>query len=162
VHTDENDMTRVTVAGGTVDATSWHPVWVEERGDFAKIKLGEHLRSADGSKPMVTDVRHYAQVQPVHDLTIDEVHTYHVVARDVPVLVHNCGGYFTGHADSCKCEGFGDITLQPVDDVVEDVSDLTRHTAQRMQTRGVPKTHEPPQRGTFLLLTRRSMEDGAL
>ncbi|WP_112270647.1 RHS repeat-associated core domain-containing protein [Lentzea terrae] len=94
VHTDEGDMTRVSVAGGTIDATSWHPVWVEERGDFAKIgtiKPGEHLRSADGSLVVVTAVDHYAQVQPVYDLTIDEVHTYHVVVADKSILVHNCG-----------------------------------------------------------------------
>jgi hypothetical protein len=93
VHTDEGDMTRVTVDGGTVDATSWHPVWVEERGDFAKIgtlKPGEHLRSPGGLRPVVTDVQRYAYVQPVYDLTIDGVHTYHVVVGTVPVLVHNC------------------------------------------------------------------------
>ncbi len=94
VHTDEGDMTRLSVAGGTVDATSWHPVWVEERGDFAKIgtvKPGEHLRSADGTLPLVSSVEHYNRFQPVYDLTIEDVHTYHVIAGHEPVLVHNCG-----------------------------------------------------------------------
>jgi len=143
VHTDEGDMTRLSVAGGSVDATSWHPVWVEERGDFAKIgtlQPGEHLRSADGTLVVVSSVEHYDQVQSVYDLTVDGVHTYYVVANNTPTLVHNCGGYFTGHADSCTCEGIGDITLEPVVEVAEtadDASDLTRHSMQRMQQRGV-------------------------
>ncbi len=94
VHTDEGDMTRVTVDGGTVDATSWHPVWVEERGDFAKIgtlEPGEHLRSVDGSLVVVSAVERYERLQPVYDLTIDKAHTYHVVVADKPILVHNCG-----------------------------------------------------------------------
>jgi len=96
VHTDEGDMTRLSVAGGTIDATSWHPVWVEERGDFTKIgdlKAGEHLRSSDGTRPVVTDVQRYAQIQLVYDLTIDGIHTYHVAVAGTPVLVHNCGEF---------------------------------------------------------------------
>jgi hypothetical protein len=88
----------------------------------------------------VSSVEHYDQVQSVYDLTVDGVHTYYVVASSTPTLVHNCGGYFTGHADSCTCEGIGDITLQPVVEVAEaadDASDLTRHSMQRMQQRGV-------------------------
>jgi hypothetical protein len=76
-----------------VDATSWHPVWVDEQGrfvDIGKLAPGEHLRSADGTHPVVTEVAHYAQVRPVYDLTIDGVHTYHVVAGTADLLVHNC------------------------------------------------------------------------
>ncbi len=94
VHTDEGDMTRVSLASGTVDSTSWHPVWVDERGDFAKIgtvQPGEHLHSPDGSRPVVMSVKHYHQVQPVYDLTVDGIHIYHVVATEKPILVHNCG-----------------------------------------------------------------------
>jgi hypothetical protein len=92
-------MTRLTVAGAdggsaSVDATSWHPVWVDEQGrfvDIGKLAPGEHLRSADGTHPVVTEVAHYAQTRPVYDLTIDGVHTYYVMAGETPVLVHNCG-----------------------------------------------------------------------
>lgn len=36
-------------------------------------------------------VQHYIQVQPVYDLTVEGVHTYHVVVGDSPILLHNCG-----------------------------------------------------------------------
>ncbi|WP_156213095.1 RHS repeat-associated core domain-containing protein [Lentzea aerocolonigenes] len=126
VHTDEGDMTRVSVAGGTVDATSWHPVWVEERGDFAKIgtlQPNEHLRSIDGSSVVVSTVEHHSQVQPVYDLTIDAVHTYHVVVGDTPVLVHNCG---TGGAD-----------VDHLVDRVDELHDLLPEGAQGRRTTGL-------------------------
>jgi hypothetical protein len=68
---------------------------VDEQGRFVDIGTlapGEHLRSADGAHPVVTEVAHYAQVRPVYDLTIDGVHTYYVLAGNTPVLVHNTGG----------------------------------------------------------------------
>jgi cellobiose-specific phosphotransferase system component IIA len=83
----------------------------------------------------------------VHNLTIAELHTYYVRAGSAPILVHNCGGYFTGHADSCTCEGIGDITYQGIDeaedvaDAADDVADaadnLTSHAIQRLRQRGV-------------------------
>ncbi len=98
VHTDEGDMTRLTVSGsensqGSVEATSWHPVWVEDEGKFVEIgdlEPGQRLRAADGSRPVVADVRRYEKFEPVYDLTVEAVHTYHVVAGSVDVLVHNC------------------------------------------------------------------------
>jgi hypothetical protein len=97
VHADEDDMTRLTVESedgstGTVDATSWHPVWVNAQGRFVNIgdlKPGQRLTSADGSVPRVTDVDRYRHYAPVYDLTVDGVHTYYVVAGTTPVLVHN-------------------------------------------------------------------------
>jgi hypothetical protein len=99
VHDDEGDMTRLTVASedgttGTVDATSWHPVWVDAEGRFVNIgdlKPGQHLTSADGSVPTVTDVDRYTHFEPVYDLTVDGVHTYYVVVGSASTLVHNCG-----------------------------------------------------------------------
>ncbi|WP_284748525.1 RHS repeat-associated core domain-containing protein [Amycolatopsis sp. RTGN1] len=96
VHTDENERTEVTLdSGGTVVATDWHPVWVEEAGDWVatgSLVAGEHLHSADGRSVLVTAVRHFEQQAPVYDLTVDEVHAYYVGAGAVAVLVHNCGG----------------------------------------------------------------------
>jgi hypothetical protein len=99
VHDDEGDMTRLTVASeggstGTVDATSWHPVWVDAEGRFVNIgdlKPGQHLTSTDGTSPKVTAVDRYTHFEPVYDLTIDGVHTYYVVTGGLDLLVHNCG-----------------------------------------------------------------------
>ncbi|WP_447005926.1 RHS repeat-associated core domain-containing protein [Saccharothrix isguenensis] len=103
VHDDEGDMTRLTVASedgstGTVDATSWHPVWVDAEGRFVKIgdlEEGQRLTSVDGTSPVVSAVDRYTRFEPVYDLTVDGVHTYYVVAAVTPVLVHNCGNAAT-------------------------------------------------------------------
>jgi RHS repeat-associated protein len=95
VHSDENERTEVTLdSGGTVVATDWHPVWVEEAGDWLPIGslvAGEHLHSADGRSVLVTAVRHFEQQAPVYDLTVDSIHDYFVGAAGSSVLVHNCG-----------------------------------------------------------------------
>ncbi|WP_367129360.1 Hint domain-containing protein [Saccharothrix sp. HUAS TT1] len=62
VHTDKDDMTRLTVAAQdgstcTVDATSWHPVWVDAEGRFVNIgdlKEGRRLTSVDSTSPKAT------------------------------------------------------------------------------------------------------------
>jgi RHS repeat-associated protein len=104
VHSDEGDMTRLSVVAadglttGSVDATSWHPVWVVAEKQFVKIgelQVGQQLASADGARPVVSAIQRYARVEPVYDLTISGVHTYHVVAGSSAVLVHNCG-FFKG------------------------------------------------------------------
>ncbi|MBY8852168.1 hypothetical protein K7G98_29440, partial [Saccharothrix sp. MB29] len=43
------------------------------------------------TSPVVTDVDRYTHFEPVHDLTVEGVHTYYVVAAGVSLLVHNCG-----------------------------------------------------------------------
>jgi RHS repeat-associated protein len=106
VHDDEADMTKLTVASadgsdtGSLDATSWHPVWVDAQGKFVNIgdlKPGEKLTSTDGSQPVITAVQRYSRVEPVYDLTVEGVHTYYVVASTTPVLVHNCGSEDFAH-----------------------------------------------------------------
>ncbi|MFJ1760391.1 RHS repeat-associated core domain-containing protein [Amycolatopsis sp. NPDC088138] len=95
VHSDENQRTEITLdSGGTVVATDWHPVWVEEAGGWVAIGSltpGEHLSSADGHPVVVKAVRHFEQQAPVYDLTVDSAHDYYVGASAVAILVHNCG-----------------------------------------------------------------------
>ncbi|OLF19616.1 hypothetical protein BU204_01535 [Actinophytocola xanthii] len=38
--------------------------------------------------------------QRVHNLTVEGIHTYHVMADNTPVLVHNCGGGEVPHFGS--------------------------------------------------------------
>lgn len=96
MHDDEGDMTRLTVASedgttGTVDATSWHPVWVEAEGRFVDIgdlKPGQRLTSAGAAPAVVAVVDRYSRLKPVFDLTVKGVHTYFVVVGSTSVLVH--------------------------------------------------------------------------
>ncbi|MEU3788164.1 hypothetical protein, partial [Streptomyces sp900129855] len=39
----------------------------------------------------ITAVTHYTKRQRTHDLTIEDIHAYYVLAGATPVLVHNCG-----------------------------------------------------------------------
>ncbi|XVV02659.1 RHS repeat-associated core domain-containing protein [Actinosynnema sp. CA-248983] len=120
VHSDEGDMTRLTVVAedgttGTVDATSWHPIWVDSEGRFVNIgdlKSGQRLTSDSGTSPVITAVQRYVHMEPVYDLTVDGVHTYYVLAGRAAVLVHNCGetmdfahGTTTAHAESIAESG---------------------------------------------------------
>ncbi|WIV60944.1 RHS repeat-associated core domain-containing protein [Amycolatopsis nalaikhensis] len=98
VHTDEYERTEITFeSGGSLVATDWHPVWLEEVGDWVPVgslEPGDHLRSAKGAGVAVKAVRHFRHDAPVYDLTVDSVHSYYVLAGAVSLLVHNCGeGY---------------------------------------------------------------------
>ena len=41
-------------------------------------------------KVQITALHHYTKRQRTHDLTIDDIHAYYVLAGATPVLVHNC------------------------------------------------------------------------
>ncbi|MEU7244916.1 polymorphic toxin-type HINT domain-containing protein [Streptomyces sparsogenes] len=121
---------------GSVTATDSHPFWVPELNewiDAKDLRTGQWIRASDGARVRITAVKHWTQQAKVHNLTITDLHTYYVLAGATPVLVHNCDGYFPGHADSCKCEGIGDITYKAVDEA----DDFTRHAMQRLEMRGV-------------------------
>jgi RHS repeat-associated protein len=79
---------------GTVTATAGHPFWIPELGrwlDAGEITPGTLLQTGSGTYVQVTAVRAWTQVQRVHNLTVDDIHTYYVIAGTTPVLVHNCG-----------------------------------------------------------------------
>ncbi|MBO4206122.1 polymorphic toxin-type HINT domain-containing protein [Micromonospora echinofusca] len=74
-------------------ATDGHPFWVDEPGawlDAKDLRPGHLLRTSAGTHVQVTAVRHWSESARVHNLTVDDIHTYHVLAGNDPVLVHNC------------------------------------------------------------------------
>ncbi|MGW2038342.1 polymorphic toxin-type HINT domain-containing protein [Streptomyces virginiae] len=89
----------------TLTSTAHHPHWNETRhqwldaGDFAP---GEQLRRPDGTTLTVQTIRNYPYAVTTHNLTVDDFHTYYVLAGVTPVLVHNCGDaptHVTGKGD---------------------------------------------------------------
>ncbi|MER7473983.1 DNRLRE domain-containing protein [Micromonospora sp. NPDC000018] len=77
---------------GTIVATDGHPFWVPDAGVWVTakhLKAGMWLQTAAGTWVQVTAVKHQTQHQRVHNLTIEGVHTYYVLAGATPVLVHN-------------------------------------------------------------------------
>ncbi|MEU0274549.1 RHS repeat-associated core domain-containing protein [Streptomyces sp. NPDC006307] len=75
-------------------ATTTHPFWVESEGewvDAGDLKPGMALRTPQGERVEVADVRYFEKRQRTHDLTITGIHAYYVLAGATPLLAHNCG-----------------------------------------------------------------------
>ncbi|MBB6570711.1 hypothetical protein HPO96_26755 [Kribbella sandramycini] len=79
----------------TLTATDGHPFYLPETqrwADASELVVGDRLGSLDRSRPVaVTRARVYESVVRVFNLSVNEAHTYYVVAGRMPLLVHNCG-----------------------------------------------------------------------
>lgn len=88
----------------------------------------------------------------------------YVRARSTPVLVHNRGSYLTGYADSCTCEGVGEITYQGIDEATcgaDATGSLTSRAIQRLRQRvSRTRTSSGSGQGNVLLLPRRPAQSG--
>uniref|UniRef100_UPI00053B18E2 polymorphic toxin-type HINT domain-containing protein n=1 Tax=Kitasatospora sp. MBT63 TaxID=1444768 RepID=UPI00053B18E2 len=75
-------------------STQHHPFWditTNRWTDAADLTTGDQLRQADGTTVTVESVHNYRTApQTAYNLTVDDVHTYYVLAGTTPVLVHNC------------------------------------------------------------------------
>ncbi|MGW0667599.1 RHS repeat-associated core domain-containing protein [Streptomyces sp. NPDC002746] len=107
---DDKDFTEVTLATGetlsSIVATDTHPFWVPELKKWIKagdLQVGQWLRTSAGTHVQIAAVSHYTKRQRTHDLTIEDVHAYYVLAGATPVLVHNCGGTNSAHSSTCAC-----------------------------------------------------------
>jgi hypothetical protein len=104
---------------GKITATDGHPFWVPtlhrwvEAGD---LKAGQWLQTSAGTWVQVASVGHRTQSVSVYNLTVDDLHTYHVLAGATPILVHNCGGEAIVHLD--RTAGHASITVRHGDDVL--------------------------------------------
>jgi hypothetical protein len=85
--------------GAVITATDGHPVWVDDDGradtsagrwiDARELRKGQWLKTSDGRLVQVAGVQARVQHARVYNLTVDDLHTYHVVAGSTSVLVHN-------------------------------------------------------------------------
>ena len=79
-------------ATDTLTATADHPFWVPDLREWLpaeRLAPGMWLRTAAGTYVQITAVAKRTAAQRVHNLTVDDLHTYHVVAGGQAVLVHN-------------------------------------------------------------------------
>ncbi|MEU1879880.1 RHS repeat-associated core domain-containing protein [Streptosporangium sp. NPDC020072] len=77
-----------------ITATDEHPFWVPSLRIWVKaadLQLGMWLQTSAGTHVQITALQKRTAIQRVHNLTVDGLHTYHVVAGDQAVLVHNDG-----------------------------------------------------------------------
>ncbi|MEV6209538.1 polymorphic toxin-type HINT domain-containing protein [Kitasatospora sp. NPDC051914] len=104
---DDRGFTTLTVRGsdGTdeaLTATDHHPFWSESRHtwvDTADLRPGDRLLTDTGATAEVVSTAHHDWTIAAYNLTVDDVHTYYVLAGNTPALVHNAGGFW---CDSTK------------------------------------------------------------
>jgi RHS repeat-associated protein len=79
-------------------ATREHPFWSPSEHTWVQagqLKPGMTLRTAKGATVIVTTNHPYVAHARTYNLTIENLHTYYVMAGGTPVLVHNaCGPTF--------------------------------------------------------------------
>lgn len=76
----------------TLIATEGHPFWVPEMGAWVpagELEPGQLLLDVEDSPVEVIDVREAGERADVRNLTVEDLHTYFVVAGDASLLVHN-------------------------------------------------------------------------
>ncbi|MEU8523631.1 HNH/endonuclease VII fold putative polymorphic toxin [Streptomyces sp. NPDC048577] len=88
-----NELTIDTPNGPEkLTATHEHPFWsVSENHwiDASQLKPGMTLRTDHGTEVTITANHPYTTHARTYNLTVDDLHTYYVLAGQTPVLVHN-------------------------------------------------------------------------
>jgi hypothetical protein len=79
---------------GVLVATDHHPFWIprlHQWVDATDLQPGQWLQTSTGTWVQITAINRWTQHARVHNLTVDNLHTYYVLAGTTPVLVHNNG-----------------------------------------------------------------------
>jgi RHS repeat-associated protein len=80
-------------------ATHEHPFWSPSERQWVEagdVAAGMTLLTDAGSTVIVTANRPFTKHARTYNLTVDDLHTYYVLAGQTPVLVHNSGGHTPG------------------------------------------------------------------
>ncbi|MGH3734237.1 MAG: polymorphic toxin-type HINT domain-containing protein [Micromonosporaceae bacterium] len=107
---------------GTITSTDNHPFWVVNMAKWVNansLRTGDILSTPTGDAVNVINIQGHVDYLRVHNLTVDEIHTYYVAAGDSFVLVHNDGGWTIDPAKSTavmRGGPFGAMYYQQVPD----------------------------------------------
>ncbi|WP_233444713.1 polymorphic toxin-type HINT domain-containing protein [Streptacidiphilus albus] len=93
----DTDLLDVTVSIGhghtaVIHTTANHPFWDDTTHTWVRadhLKPGHKLASTDGQHPTVANIKITPGAADRWNLTVQQLHTYYVVAGGVPILVHN-------------------------------------------------------------------------
>jgi hypothetical protein len=93
----DHDLTKLTVKDqnnkkSVLNTTQNHPFWdatAHKWTDAKNLKPGHHLKVWDRGDVTITRVANTTGTHEMRDLTVNELHTYYVLAGNTPVLVHN-------------------------------------------------------------------------
>ncbi|MDQ0943005.1 polymorphic toxin-type HINT domain-containing protein [Streptomyces sp. V1I1] len=106
-----------------ITTTAGHPFWVPELNEWlaaTDLIAGQHLLAGPGRQVTILAVARRSAPATVHNFTVDEFHTYYVLAGTTPVLVHNAGGpmdplsfgsRYTGRLDRINIGGTADFEV---------------------------------------------------
>ncbi len=109
-----------------IGTTDNHPFWTEDRREYVpagELRVGENLRTVNGSRTYVQSIRPRGPPEDVYNLEVEGAHTYHVGTTGV--LVHNsCApnpyGKKGGPAHQAKVnEIFDDIERRGLEPITE-------------------------------------------
>lgn len=81
-------------ATAQIIATGGHPFWnalTRQWTNAEDLRSGDHIGTPSGVQVAVVDIVIYTAVTAVRNLSVDDIHTYYVLAGNTPVLVHNDG-----------------------------------------------------------------------
>nr|WP_312885255.1 polymorphic toxin-type HINT domain-containing protein [Streptomyces physcomitrii] len=98
-----NKLTLTTEDGTeSLTATHEHPFWSPSEGDWvpaSQLTRGMTLRTSNGTHATIKTNHPFTRHARTYNLTVENVHTYYVLAGATPVLVHNSGpcGISTRH-----------------------------------------------------------------
>jgi len=84
-----------------IGTTDNHPFWSEDRQEYVpagELRVGENLRTVNGSQTYVQSIRPRGPPEDVYNLEVEGAHTYHVGTTGV--LVHNSCGNAGGKTSS--------------------------------------------------------------
>ncbi|MFD6969616.1 polymorphic toxin-type HINT domain-containing protein [Streptomyces sp. NPDC059949] len=127
---DDKDFTDLTLTDdanprgppSTITSTFHHPYWSETRRqwtDAGDLTPGEQLRQPDGTTLTIQTTRNYPYAVTTYNLTVDDFHTYYVLAGATPVLVHNCGGTFSLGNRKWENSYGGDLGSQGIEATID-------------------------------------------
>lgn len=103
VDTDGTKGTKGTKTS-VVIATDTHPFWIPNLRQWVsatRLQAGAWLRTSTGTHVQVTAITKWTTGhQRVHNLTVADLHTYHVGVGDDEILVHNAGCWSTTYENA--------------------------------------------------------------
>ncbi|MYZ34164.1 MULTISPECIES: RHS repeat-associated core domain-containing protein [unclassified Streptomyces] len=78
-----------------IHTTAGHPFWDDTLRTWipaGQLAIGHTLNTADGRHAQLLGIENRAGTAEMYNLTVEQLHTYYVLAGEMPILVHNAGG----------------------------------------------------------------------
>ncbi|MBQ1100138.1 RHS repeat-associated core domain-containing protein [Streptomyces sp. b94] len=128
-------------------ATHEHPFWSPSQAAWVEagdLTPGETLLSDEGKTVIVTENRAYTTRATTYNLTVDDLHTYYVLAGETPVLVHNSNGscgVWQSEFDNLPKGRQGHVREMPDEQTMRDAFERWTTGAEQLPARG-PKIPE--------------------